>query len=121
MCLFRYDDDPDPDEQAPVGLLHVPVRITAAGTTLRVFRTPLGERTAVGFTRPELLTATLGDSQPAVRLAESAVRALTGPLGVTRLVVDPTLSAPAAAATTVRAVRQPVAALHLVPSEETPS
>ncbi|MEU0763946.1 SAV_915 family protein [Streptomyces microflavus] len=108
MCLFSYDDDPDPDEQAPAGLLHVPVRPEAAGPVLRMFRTPLGARTAVGFTRRELLTATLGAGQPSIRLAESALRSLAEPLGVDRLVVDPTLSAPPVTAGPVRADDEPL-------------
>ncbi len=94
MCLFSYAEDPDPDEQAPAGLLFVPVRTAAAGPALRVFRTPLGERTAVGFSRRDLLTAALGAGQPAIPIAEPALRALTEPLGIDRLVVDPVLTAP---------------------------
>ena len=71
MCLFPYDDDPDPEERAPAGLLHVPVRPGAAGPALRMFRTPLGERTAVGFTRQDLLTATLGAGQSSIRLVRA--------------------------------------------------
>ncbi|MFJ7059671.1 SAV_915 family protein [Streptomyces microflavus] len=108
MCLFSYDDDPDPDEQAPAGLLHVPVRPEATGPVLRMFRTPLGERTAVGFTRRDLLTATLGAGQASIRLAESALRSLAEPLGVDRLVVDPPLSARAVTAGTARAAGEPV-------------
>ncbi|MFE7140221.1 SAV_915 family protein [Streptomyces sp. NPDC057644] len=111
MCLFSYDADADPDEQAPAGLLYVPVRTEAAGPALRVFRTPLGERTAVGFTRRDLLTATLGAGQPAILLAEPALRALTAPLGVGRLVVDPVLSAPAVTTKPVYAAEEPARAL----------
>ncbi|MFD4026821.1 SAV_915 family protein [Streptomyces sp. NPDC058576] len=111
MCLFSYAEDPDPDEQAPAGLLFVPVRPHATGPALRVFRTPLGERTAVGFTREDLLTATLGDGQPAILLAEPALRALTTPLGVGRLVVDPVLSAPAVSTKPVYAAEVPARAL----------
>ncbi|MEU8769993.1 SAV_915 family protein [Streptomyces griseus] len=106
MCLFSYDDDPDPDERARAVLLYVPVRPEAAGPALRMFRTPLGERTAVGFTGLDLLTAALGAGQSAIRLAEPALRALTEPLGVDRLVVDPVLSAPAVTAVPVRAAQE---------------
>ncbi|MFJ2221041.1 SAV_915 family protein [Streptomyces anulatus] len=111
MCLFSYDDDPDPDEQARAGLLYVPVRPAAAGPALRIFRTPLGERTAVGFTGLALLTATLGAGQPAIRLAEPALRSLTEPLGVDRLVVDPVLSAPAVTAVRASTAEEPARAL----------
>lgn len=60
-----------------------------------MFRTPLGERTAVGFAGTEPLSATLGAGQPWIRLSESALRALTTPLGVRVLTIDPTFSAPA--------------------------
>jgi len=111
MCLFSYDDDPDPDEQVPAGLLFVPVRPQGAGPVLRVFRTPLGERTAVGFTRRDLLTATLGAGQHAIRLAEPALRALTAPLGVSQLIVDPVFSAPAVTTMPVYAAEVPARAL----------
>jgi hypothetical protein len=58
-------------------------------------RTPLGHRTAVGFTSPARLGSVLGPRQSWVRLGEPALRALAAPLGVTALTVDPQLSAPA--------------------------
>ncbi|MGK5642021.1 SAV_915 family protein [Streptomyces sp. URMC 126] len=75
--------------------LYVPVRPCPVGFTLRVFRTPLGDRTAVAFSTPARLAACLGAHQPAVRLALPAVRALATPLGVTTVSVDPQLTAPA--------------------------
>ncbi|GLX22828.1 MULTISPECIES: SAV_915 family protein [Streptomyces] len=98
MCLFQYDDDPEPEERVPAGLLYVPVRPGTAQVVVRMFRTPLGARTAVGFTGPELLAATLGAEQPWIRLSGPALRALAEPLGVGLLTVDPTLTAPAVAA-----------------------
>ncbi|MFB8395124.1 SAV_915 family protein [Streptomyces yangpuensis] len=95
MCLFQYDDDPEPEERGPAGPLYVPVRPGTAQVVLRIFRTPLGERTAVGFTRPDLLAATLGAGHPWIRLSESALRALASPLGGCLLTIDPTLTAPA--------------------------
>ncbi|MCX5192811.1 hypothetical protein OOK31_02700 [Streptomyces sp. NBC_00249] len=95
MCLFQYADDPEPEEPVPAGLLYVPVRPGGPVTAIRLFRTPLGERTAVGFTGTEPLTATLGAAQPWIRLSETALRALAAPLGVRLLTVDPALSAPA--------------------------
>lgn len=88
-------DAPARDARLRPGLLFVPVRATDAGPVLRMFRTPLGERTAVGFTARDLLTATLGAGHAAIRLAEPALRLLVEPLGVDRVVVDPALSAPA--------------------------
>lgn len=111
MCLFQYDDDPDPEEQAPAALLHVPVRPGAAGPALRMFRTPLGERTAVGFTRQDRLTATFGAGQSSIRLSEPALRSLAAPLGVDRLVLDPVLSAPAVTAEPVHTAEEPVRSL----------
>ncbi|MGE7388638.1 SAV_915 family protein [Streptomyces sp. NPDC004126] len=95
MCLFQYDDDPEPEERVPAGLLYVPVRPGTAPVVVRMFRTPLGARTAVGFTGPELLAATLGADQPWIRLSGPALKALAEPLGVGLLTVDPALTAPA--------------------------
>jgi hypothetical protein len=69
------------------------------GCTARFFRTPLGGRTAVGFTTERQLVATLGSDQEWIMLSEYALRALAAPLGVTTLTVDPQLAAPAPAAT----------------------
>ncbi|MFD0417038.1 SAV_915 family protein [Streptomyces sp. NPDC127108] len=93
-------EDPEPSEPGPAGpqlVLCVPVRSGTTGCSARFFRTPLGERTAVGFTSEAQLTATLGAGQPWIRLAEPALRALAAPLGVTTVTVDPQLSAPAVA------------------------
>jgi len=89
-------EDPEPSERFPAGPLYVPVRPGPAGCSTRLFRTPLGARTAVGFTSSERLTATLGDGQAWIRLAEPVLRALTEPLGVTTVTVDPQFSAPLA-------------------------
>ncbi|MEU4348331.1 SAV_915 family protein [Streptomyces sp. NPDC023838] len=96
-------DDADPAEpgpatppHVPVGL-YVPVRLgSAGGQQVRFSRTPLGVRTAVGFTSPERLYAVLGPGQSWIRLAEPALRSLAAPLGVTTVTVDPQLAAPAA-------------------------
>ncbi|MEU6214548.1 SAV_915 family protein [Streptomyces sp. NPDC047023] len=95
MCLFQYDDDPEPEERVPAGLLHVPVRPGSAEVVVRMFRTPLGARTTVGFTDAARLTATLGAEQPWIRLSAPALRALAEPLGVRLLTVDPTFTAAA--------------------------
>ncbi|MGO4463643.1 SAV_915 family protein [Streptomyces sp. M-16] len=101
MCLFLYDDDPEPEERVPAGPLYVPARPGGESAVLRLFRTPLGERTAVGFTTPERLSVTLGAAQAWIRLSEPVLRALAAPLGVTLLTVDPTLTAPPVAAAPV--------------------
>ncbi|WP_329158462.1 hypothetical protein OHB49_05760 [Streptomyces sp. NBC_01717] len=95
MSPVEFPEDPEPSERFPAGLLYVPVRSGPAGCTSRFFRTPLGGRTAVGFTSAAKLTATLGTDQPSIRLSEPALRALAAPLGVTALTVDPQFSAPA--------------------------
>ncbi|ANP53771.1 hypothetical protein J2Z21_007936 [Streptomyces griseochromogenes] len=95
MPELLCDDDPEPSERTPAGPLFVPVRPGPAGCATRLFRTPLGGRTAVAFTSVRRLAGTLGPDQPWIRLAEPALRALTAPLGVTTLTVDPSFSAPA--------------------------
>jgi hypothetical protein len=89
----------------------------------RVFRTPLGDRTAVGFTSARRLTATLGAGQAWIRLAEPALRALTAPLGITTVTVDPQFTAPASApapapapASTTRSARPANPVVPVVPA-----
>ncbi|MEU3403346.1 SAV_915 family protein [Streptomyces sp. NPDC006670] len=112
MCLFTYEDDPEPEERVPAGPLYVPVRPGTGEVAVRLFRTPLGARTAVGFTRAERLAAVLGAGHPWIRLSEPALRALAEPLGVASLTVDPSLTAPAAAPT----VGAPTGAAGTVPA-----
>jgi hypothetical protein len=95
MTELLYGEDPEPSERTPAGPLFVPVRPGPAGFAARLFRTPLGERTAVGFTSANRLAATLGPDQAWIRLAEPALRALIAPLGITAVTIDPQLSAPA--------------------------
>ncbi|EST29967.1 SAV_915 family protein [Streptomyces roseochromogenus] len=97
MAELRYGEDPEPSDPFPAGLLYVPVRPGPSGCAARLFRTPLGDRTAVGFTSERRLTTTLGAGQAWIRLAEPALRALTAPLGVTALTVDPQFTAAAPA------------------------
>ncbi|MER6445970.1 SAV_915 family protein [Streptomyces venezuelae] len=99
MCLFQYDDDPEPEERVPAGPLYVPVLPGRPGVVVRLFRTPLGARTAVGFTSAQRLAATLGAGQPWIRLSGSALRAMAEPVGASLLTVDPTLTAPAVTGT----------------------
>ncbi|MFE4256871.1 SAV_915 family protein [Streptomyces sp. NPDC056910] len=95
MAELLYGEDPEPSERFPAGPLYVPVRPGPLGHAARLFRTPLGDRTAVGFTSERALTATLGTDQPWIRLAEPALRAMTAPLGAATVTVDPQLTAPA--------------------------
>ncbi|WP_037921405.1 SAV_915 family protein [Streptomyces violaceorubidus] len=97
MTQTPYGEDPDPSEPLPAGPLYVPVRPGSSSCTIRLFRTPLGGRTAVGFTSERRLVATLGAHQARIRLAEPALRALTTPLGVTTVTVNPQFTAPAPA------------------------
>ncbi|WP_436841116.1 SAV_915 family protein [Streptomyces niveus] len=88
-------DDADPDERGPAGPLYVPVRLgSAGGRQLCFMRTPLGARTAVGFTGVRRLRAALGARQPYIRIAEPCLRALSEPLGVVLVTIDPRLAAP---------------------------
>lgn len=103
MADIQYDEDPEPSDRFPAGPLYVPVRPGQAACAARLFRTPIGDRTAVGFTSRRNLTATLGPDQPWIRLAEPALRSLTEPLGVTTVTVDPQFCAPAPAATVLAA------------------
>ncbi|MGW1075133.1 SAV_915 family protein [Streptomyces sp. NPDC002537] len=95
-------DDGEPSEPShPAGPatralpLYVPVRPCPSGYALRVFRSPLGARTAVAFTSERRLSDVLGTGQVSIRLALAAVRALAEPLGVEFVSVDPQLTAPA--------------------------
>ncbi|WP_329034800.1 hypothetical protein OHT61_03025 [Streptomyces sp. NBC_00178] len=112
MCLISYESEPEPEEPLPAGPLHVPVR-PGRGTekAVRLFRTPLGTRTAVGFTSAARLEATLGRGQASIRLSEALLRALCEPLGAHLVTVDPTLSAPAVTASTPRPGRAAVPAV----------
>ncbi|MEU6846568.1 SAV_915 family protein [Streptomyces sp. NPDC046716] len=102
MTELVCGDDPEPAERFPAGPLFVPVRPGPFGYAARLFRTPLGGRTAVGFTSERALAATLGADQPWIRLAEPALRAMTAPLGAATVTVDPQLTAPAPATVPAR-------------------
>lgn len=93
MTELPCGEDPEPSEPGPAGPLFVPVRPGPAGCVARLFRTPVGDRTAVAFTTPQRLSAALGDRQTWIRLSEPALRALTEPLGVRAVTVDPRLAA----------------------------
>ncbi|MEU5582446.1 SAV_915 family protein [Streptomyces huasconensis] len=93
MAELLCDEDPEPCEPGPAGPLFVPVRPGPVGCVARLFRTPVGERTAVAFTTPQRLSAALGTRQPWIRLSKPALRALAAPLGVSGLTLDPRLAA----------------------------
>ncbi|MFG2885452.1 SAV_915 family protein [Streptomyces sp. NPDC048297] len=97
MAEVLYGDDPEPSDRFPAGPLYVPVRPGPSGCAARLFRTPVGDRTAVAFTSERRLTATLAPGQAWIRLAEPALRALTAPLGIAAVTVDPLFTAPAPA------------------------
>ncbi|WP_063772596.1 SAV_915 family protein [Streptomyces sp. NRRL S-495] len=78
---------------ARVVVWHVPVTVTRRTTSLRLFRLRDGRRCAVGFSSAGALAELLGPEQAAVELGEPALRALTAPLGVDELVLDPRLVA----------------------------
>ncbi|GGZ01116.1 SAV_915 family protein [Streptomyces poonensis] len=110
MTELLYGDDPEPSDRFPAGPLYVPVRPGPSGCAARLFRTPLGDRTAVGFTSERRLTATLGPDQAWIRLAAPALRALTAPLGITTVTVDPQFTAPAPAPVTAVTSTSPASA-----------
>ncbi|WP_104819063.1 SAV_915 family protein [Kitasatospora sp. MMS16-BH015] len=74
---------------------YVPVRTVGAAQVLRLFRQRDGSRCAVEFSSPAALHALLGPDQEVAELTERALRQLTAPLGVHRLLLDPGLVAPA--------------------------
>ncbi|GAA4186645.1 hypothetical protein GCM10022252_18960 [Streptosporangium oxazolinicum] len=69
--------------------LYVPVREGAFSTSLRLFRTDSGRRTAAAFSSPMRLTKALGTGQRWIRLTEPALRHLIEDLDVTGIVIDP--------------------------------
>lgn len=81
--------------QASRAPLYVPVRAGTAWLVVRMYRTPLGERTAVGFTSRDRLEATLGPDQPWALMGESLLLEVAATQGVAALRIDPTLVAPA--------------------------
>lgn len=109
MAELLHGDDPEPCDRFPAGPLYVPVRPGPSGCAARPFRTPLGDRTAVGFTSERRPAATLGPGRRWIRLAEPALRAPTAPLGVTAVTVGPRFTARAAASVTPVAPAGPVA------------
>ncbi|MFI8454981.1 SAV_915 family protein [Kitasatospora sp. NPDC085464] len=93
---------------------HVPVTTSGPGSTtaLRLFRLRDGRRCAVGFSSPAALAALLGPDQAHTELGEPALHALTTPLGVDVLVLDPRLVAPPVTAPATPAAPAPTALLQ---------
>ncbi|WP_406111108.1 SAV_915 family protein [Kitasatospora purpeofusca] len=100
---------------ARVVVWHVPVTVTGRTTSLRLFRLRNGRRCAVGFSSAGALAELLGPEQAAVELGEPALRALTAPLGVDELVLNPRL---VAAPVVPPAVAAPAAAAPGGPSAD---
>lgn len=73
--------------------VYVPLRESACGVALRLFRDQGGERCAVGFTRLERMAELLGPDQRYYRLTVRSVRELAAQRGVTRLTLDPAMVA----------------------------
>jgi hypothetical protein len=109
--------DAEPSKRRPAGALYVPVRPGSNGCTARLFRTPVGVRTAVGFTSRRQLADALGADQPWIRLGAPALRALTEPLGAVDVTVDPKLAVkPGSGPAPTRSARPaPVAARDAAP------
>ncbi|MFE6747965.1 SAV_915 family protein [Kitasatospora purpeofusca] len=101
---------------ARVVVWHVPVTVTGRTTSLRLFRLRDGRRCAVGFSSAGALAELLGPKQAAVELGEPALRALTAPLGVEELVLDPRLVAAPVVAPAVTAAAAAAAAAAGDPS-----
>ncbi|MFG2821496.1 SAV_915 family protein [Kitasatospora sp. NPDC048365] len=91
------DEHGTPAATCDHALCHVPVRSAGPVQVLRVFRRRDGSRCAVAFSTAEALHALLGAGQETAELTEPALRALTEPLGIRHLVLDPTIVAPPAA------------------------
>ncbi|WP_432035104.1 SAV_915 family protein [Streptomyces cucumeris] len=110
MTELRYGEDAEPSERVPAGPLYVPVRPGHESCAVQVFRTPLGGRAAVAFSTERRLTEVLGARQQWIRLAAPMLRALTEPLGVTDLIVDPRVAggrAQASSRSLERRIRRP--------------
>ncbi|MFE0460479.1 SAV_915 family protein [Kitasatospora sp. NPDC058965] len=75
-------------------LRFVPVRTVAGVQLLRFFRRRDGGRCAVAFSSVRALHELLGPEQEFAELTERALRALSEPVGVRRICLDPRLVAP---------------------------
>ncbi|MFD7732943.1 SAV_915 family protein [Kitasatospora phosalacinea] len=98
-------EDEAPEDPCEHPLRHVPVRTAGPAQVLRLFRDRDGTRCAVAFSTAEALHAVLGPDQECAEVTGPALRALTEPLGVHRVVIDPALvAAPVAGAPVPAAV-----------------
>ncbi|MEV1169105.1 SAV_915 family protein [Nonomuraea sp. NPDC049784] len=77
--------------------LCVPVTVGTCASTLRLFRTASGKRTAVAFSSPLKLAKVLGAGQQWVLLTAPALRGMIAELDVIGIVIDPagTMTRPA--------------------------
>ncbi|MEV6038918.1 SAV_915 family protein [Nonomuraea sp. NPDC052116] len=77
--------------------LCVPVTVGTCASTLRLFRTASGKRTAVAFSSPLKLAKVLGADQRWVPLTAPALRGMIADLDVIGIVIDPagTMTGPA--------------------------
>jgi hypothetical protein len=82
-----------PPAAPPTRSLFVPAKRGPAGAVVLLWRTPVGNRTAVAFTSEQRLRSVLGPTQPWIRLSEAALRRMAEPLGARQLTVDPVLTA----------------------------
>ncbi|WP_111169843.1 SAV_915 family protein [Spongiactinospora gelatinilytica] len=73
----------------PAQPFYVPIRAGRVAAALRLFRTVAGERTAVAFSSPALLTKVLGSEQSWIRLSEPALRRMLDGLDIAGIVIDP--------------------------------
>jgi hypothetical protein len=72
--------------------LFVPVRRSTVGTvTPLTARLPQGPRVGIAFTSLQALQAAARPGHDWIRLSEAALRGLLGPLGISRIQVDPVL------------------------------
>jgi hypothetical protein len=72
--------------------LFVPVRRSTVGAVIPLTaRLPQGPRVGIAFTSLEAMRAASRPGQDWVRLAEAVLRGLLGPLGISRIQVDPVL------------------------------
>ncbi|SJZ40628.1 SseB protein N-terminal domain-containing protein [Marinactinospora thermotolerans DSM 45154] len=81
--------DTDIPRPGRAAVLFVPVHEGKGAVALRSARLGSGERVVPAFTTAPRLRAAMGAGQRWIRLAEPAVRALTAPLGISRLWIDP--------------------------------
>jgi len=85
--------DTEPSSAPARTRLFVAVRRSRYALTLRPFVDPLGVRTGVAFTSPELLRSVLGDTQQFLEIGENALRSMLRAAGTHTVRIDPRLTA----------------------------